>query len=129
MSFFVPVVGLLVGSHGCVMTEDSPEFLVSVLADPTPDYDAPLFAVKNLGFVLFRRYAELLEITVRPETVAPRAVIAAIANIASSSARLFRIKHLKGDWQIELTVGAREASARLLQLCHRADVESCLSRH
>ncbi len=111
------------------MAEDSPDFLVKVLADPEPDYDAPLFAVRNLGFVLFRRYAELLEITVRPAIVAPRAVMAAIATIASSNAGVFRIKYFEADWQVELAATSREASARLVKLCHASDLEGCLSRH
>src|SRR5690242_4049494 len=120
MPFRASGTGWLMGADGCVMAADSPDFLVSVLADPEPDYDAPLFAVKNLGFVLFRRYAELLEITVRPAAVEPRAVISSLANIASSNAEIFRIKHLQADWHVEHAAQPREASAKFLQLCHSA---------
>ena len=43
-------LSMLVTSDGRWVLEDSAE-LAAELGDPKPDYDAALFAVKNLGFI------------------------------------------------------------------------------
>jgi hypothetical protein len=111
---------MLVAPDGSPMGEHSPEFLVDVLGDPDPDYDAALFAVKNLGFVLLRESASLLEVTVHPRAVAWPAVDAAIGIMASSSAETFAIKHLQQEWRREIATSARAASAKFLELCRDA---------
>jgi hypothetical protein len=112
--------GMLVAPDGSPVGEHSPEFLVDVLGDPDPDYDAALFAVKNLGFVLLRQSAALLEVTVHPRAVAWPAVDAVIGIMASSSAETFAIKHLQQDWRREIATSAGAASAKFLELCQDA---------
>ena len=111
---------MLVAPDGSQVGEHSPEFLIDVLGDPHPDYDAALFAVKNLGFVLLRQSALLLEVTVHPRAVAWPAVGAVIGMMASSSAETFKIKHFQQDWRHEIATSARAASTKFLELCRDA---------
>jgi hypothetical protein len=116
-----PISGGLISPDGLWLADDSSVSLNLVLTDDIdlhPDYDAPLFAVKNLGFVRFQQDGPLLEIIVHPRNVEWPAVRAAIPAIMSSGAALFRITHLAElEWQQETVHSARDASTRLLELC------------
>jgi hypothetical protein len=50
---------LLVTPTGNWVRDGSREFL-TVLGDPDPDYDAAMFAVRNLGFIAVRRHEAVL---------------------------------------------------------------------
>src|SRR5262245_15282294 len=66
--------GIFVTPDGAWLREGSGEFFVA-LGDPDPDYDAPLFAIKNLGFIFVRvAAAPLVDITLHPRNVAPAAL-------------------------------------------------------
>jgi hypothetical protein len=56
---------LLVMSTGDWVRESSREFL-AVLGDHDPDYDAAMFAVRNLGFIAVRRHEAMLELVLHP---------------------------------------------------------------
>ena len=64
----------LVAPDGRCIENDSEKFLLEFLGDPAPDYDAKLFAVKNLGFVYYRRGEAQLEVVVHPGIAAWPAV-------------------------------------------------------
>jgi hypothetical protein len=114
----VPKLEMLISADGRCVRSDSQEFLMELLGDPNPDYDATLFAVKNLGFVNFGRSGSLLQVAVHPRNVAWPAVDAMISIIGSSDAKLFTITYLSQlGWRQETTSSVRDACARLLELC------------
>lgn len=86
---------LLITPTGNWVHEGSREFL-ALLDDPRPDYDAAMFAVRNLGFIAVRRYDATLEVILHPRDAGWCAVDAADAMLGSSPAMLYRITHL-GD--------------------------------
>src|SRR4051794_37378261 len=102
------------------MHEDSREFH-ALLNDPRPDYDAAMFAVRNLGFIAIKQHGAALEIILHPRSVERRAVDAAIAMLGSLSATLFRITYLTDSWQPETLASARDAATRLAELCRPED--------
>jgi hypothetical protein len=109
---------MLISADGHCVRNDSKEFLEELLGDPNPDYDATLFAVKNLGFVNFGRCGSLLEIVVHPRNTAWPAIDAMISIIGSSDAELFTITYLgQLDWCQETTTSTRDACGRLLEIC------------
>ena len=66
---FVKRLIMLVTSDGQWVIEDSAEFLAA-LGDADPDYDAALFAVKNLGFIKFQILDDsVIEIELHPRNV------------------------------------------------------------
>ena len=76
---------MLVTSDGRWVLEDSAEFLAA-LGDPDPDYDAALFAVKNLGFVRLQLFADsLIEIELHPHNVELAALLAVQQQIISNN--------------------------------------------
>src|SRR5689334_17364086 len=98
--------GVLMTPDGCSVLNGSPEFL-ALLGDAAPDYDAVLFAVKNLGFVHWRRCGPLLEIIVHPRAVGPAAVEAMILLISASAAGHFTIRYLSDfEWREECPASA-----------------------
>lgn len=106
----------------------SDEFL-GALGDPNPDYDAPGFAVRNLGFVRLRVLGHtLIEIELHPRNVAERALQAAIGQIVKAEAALFRIKYFRGGWQSEIAASAGDAVSRLEELCAPATRPAPASR-
>ena len=106
----------LVTPAGDWVREGSREFL-AVLGDPDPDYDAAMFAVRNLGFVAVRRHEAMLEVILHPRSIEPGAVDAIVAMLGSSTARLFRITYLTDPWRPETITAARDAAARIVELC------------
>jgi hypothetical protein len=107
---------LLVTPTGDWVREGSREFL-AVLGDPDPDYDAAMFAVRNLGFVVIRRHKAMLEVILHPLNVEAGAVDAVVAMLGSSAARLFRITYLADRWRHETVTAARDAATRIAELC------------
>ena len=88
---------LLVTPTGEWMREGSREFRAA-LGDPEPDYDAAMFAVRNLGFIAVRRHEAMLDVILHPRNAEPAAVDAAVAMLGSSLSRLFRITYLDSRW-------------------------------
>lgn len=108
---------MLVTSDGRWVLEDSAEFLAA-LGDPDPDYDAALFAVKNLGFVRFQLFADsLIEIELHPHNVELAALLAVQQQIISNKAKLFRVKFFDLSWKSEIFSSAEHAVSRLSELC------------
>ena len=109
---------VLVTPTGDWVREGSREFL-ALLGDPDPDYDAALFAVRNLGFIAVRRHEAMLDVILHPWNAEPGAVDAVVAMLGSSTARLFKITHLDDRWRHETVTTARDAAARIVELCPR----------
>jgi hypothetical protein len=118
----IPKLEMLISADGLCFRSDNKELMVELLGDPNPDYNATLFAVKNLGFVNFGRTGPLLKIAVHPRNAAWPAVDAMIAIIGSSDAGLFTIIYLSElGWRQETTSSHRDACSRLLELCASAE--------
>ncbi|HEX3537770.1 MAG TPA: hypothetical protein VHU15_13495 [Stellaceae bacterium] len=108
---------LLVSPDAEWLLPDSPEFL-EALGDPEPDYDAPAFAVKNLGFIKFQMLHEsVVEIELHPRNVELPALLAVQEKLQSSSATLFRIKYFDLAWHSEISSSLEHTMDRLSQLC------------
>lgn len=108
---------MLVTSDGQWVLENSAEFLAA-LGDPDPDYDAPLFAVKNLGFVKFQLFDDsLIEIELHPHNVELPALLAVQQQIISAKAKLFRLKFFDLSWKSEIFSTSEHAVSRLSELC------------
>jgi hypothetical protein len=115
-------VTMLATADGRWVLAGSAEFL-DALGDRDPDYDAALFAVKNLGFVQYQTIGDLLvEIELHPRNVVLPALLAVQQRIASSPASLFRIKYLDTVWQSEISTSTEHTVARLSELCAAAFV-------
>ena len=102
------------------MRRNSVEFYLTLTGeiDAHPDYNAPFYAVRNLGFVQFQQDGFLLEVFIHPRNLEWPAVRAAIPAMMSSRAGLFRIMHLAElSWSKESFRSARDATMRLLELC------------
>jgi hypothetical protein len=113
---------MLVASDGRWVLEDSAEFLAA-LGDPSPDYDAALFAVKNLGFIKFQILdGSIVEIELHPRNVQLPALLAVQQQLLSSQVRLFRIKYFDTAWQSEIMTSSESAISRLSELCARDSV-------
>ena len=111
---------MLATSDGGWVLPGSAEFL-NALGDPDPDYDAELFAVKNLGFVRYQSIEDsLVEVELHPHNVRLPALLAVQQKISSSPAGLFRIKYLDTVWRSEITSSAEHAISRLSELCAAA---------
>jgi hypothetical protein len=110
-------LSMLVTSEGQWVIEDSAEFLASV-GDPDPDYDAALFAVKNLGFIRFQILdGSIVEIELHPRNVQLPALLAVQQQLLSSQVRLFRIKYFDAAWHSEIMISSERAISRLSELC------------
>jgi hypothetical protein len=108
---------MLVTSDGQWVIEDSAEFLAA-LGDADPDYDAALFAVKNLGFIKFQILDDsLIEIELHPRNVQLPTLLAVQQQLLSSRAKLFRIKYFETSWVSEITSSSERAISRLAELC------------
>jgi hypothetical protein len=107
---------LLVTPTGDWVREGSREFL-ALIGDTSPDYDAAMFAVRNLGFIAVRRHEAMLEVILYPRNAEWRAVDAVVAMLGSSAAALFRVTYLADRWQHETMSSARDAAARIAELC------------
>lgn len=121
-------LSMLVTSDGQWMLEDSAEFLAA-LGDPNPDYDAALFAVKNLGFIKFQVLdGSIVEIELHPRTVELPALLAVQQQLLSSQVRLFRIKYFDTAWHSEIMTASEPAISRLSELCAPAFEPSVTDR-
>jgi len=110
-------VTLLVDPLGKWMLPGSEEFLTQ-LGDLSPDYDSTGYAVRNLGFIKFQVLDRLVvEIEVHPRNVAPGAVQAVRRQLATSTVKLFRIKHFDTVWRSEIYASLEHTLARLDELC------------
>jgi hypothetical protein len=110
-------LAMLVTPDGRWVLEDSAEFLAE-LGDPDPDYDAALFAVKNLGFIRFQFFDNsLIEIELHPHNVKLPALLAVQQQVLSSRVKLFRIKHFEKSWKSEIMFSYELAVSRLSELC------------
>jgi len=110
------------------MLEDSAEFRAA-LGDPNPDYDAPLFAVKNLGFIKFQILdGSIVEIELHPSNVQLPALLAVQQQLLSSQVRLFRIKYFETSWHSEIMTASEPAISRLSELCAPAFEPSVTDR-
>lgn len=108
---------MLVTGDGQWVVEGSSDFF-EALGDPAPDYDASLFAVKNLGFIKFQVLENsIIEVELHPHTVELPALLAVQQHLRSSRCKLFRIKHFDTEWCSEITSSAEHAILRLSELC------------
>jgi hypothetical protein len=108
---------MLVTAEGDWVREGSAEFRAA-LGDLDPDYDASLFAVKNLGFIKFQILEEsIIEIELHPRNVELPALLAVQQQLLSSQVKLFRIKYFDITWRSEITVSREGAVSRLSELC------------
>ena len=108
---------MLVTAAGRWVLPDSEEFL-SELGDANPDYDAPGFAVRNLGFIKFLVLDHLVtEIELHPRNVDLRALAAVQAQLGKTGTNLFRIKYLDSEWRSEISPSAEHTATRLRELC------------
>jgi hypothetical protein len=110
-------LAMLVTPDGQWVIEDSVEFLAA-LGDPHPDYDAALFAVKNLGFIKFQILdSSVIEIELHPRNVELPALLAVQQQLLSTRVKLFRIKYLEMSWKSEILCSPEIAVSRLSELC------------
>ncbi len=110
-------LSMLVTSEGHWVIEDSAEFLAA-LADPNPDYDAALFAVKNLGFIQFQILdGSIAEIDLHPRNVQLPALLAVQQQLLSSQVGLFRVKYFDTAWRSEIMTSSERTISRLAELC------------
>jgi len=108
---------MLVTPDGRWVIEDSAEFLAA-LGDPSPDYDAASYAVKNLGFVRFQVLDQsVIEIELHPHNVELPALLAVQQQLLKSTVKLFRIKYFTTEWQSEILPAPNLAVSRLSELC------------
>jgi hypothetical protein len=96
---------------------DSPEFF-EALDDPSPDYDAVAFAIKNLGFIKFHLLERsIVEIELHPRIVELPALLAVQQAVLRSEVGLFRLKFFDTAWQSEISSSPEHIIARLSDLC------------
>jgi hypothetical protein len=108
---------MLLTSEGQWVLEDSAEFL-EALGDPDPDYDAAVFAVKNLGFIRFQILdGSIVEIELHPRNVQLPALLAVQQQLLSAQVRLFRIKYFDTAWHSEIMISSERTISRLSELC------------
>jgi hypothetical protein len=108
---------ILISPDGRWMVEDSAEFAAAI-GDAHPDYDAAMFAVKNLGFIRFQILDQsVIEIELHPYTVELPALLAVQQQMLVSQVGLFRIRYLDSEWRSEILSSGELAAARLSELC------------
>jgi len=113
----------LVTPDGRWLPETGLEFLKEV-GDLDPDYDAPMFAVKNLGFIKVEIISDLVVgITVHPRNVDLNSLIAVNHVLSKSTARAFCIRYLTTRWEREILPSAERAFERLHDLYSLARLE------
>jgi hypothetical protein len=115
----IPSSIVFITPDGSWVREESPEYF-DVLGDMNPDYDAPLYALKNLGFIAvcssWRKCC--IEIKLHPRNVTAAALLS-VQNILPSTRRAnsFRITYLKDVWTSEVATSATSAICRLSEIC------------
>jgi hypothetical protein len=108
---------MLVTAEGKWVLPDSDEFLAA-LGDPSPDYDAVGFAVRNLGFIKFQLLDRVVtEIELHPRNVDLRALLAVERKLGEIATKLFRIKYLDTEWHSEISASTEHTLERLRELC------------
>jgi hypothetical protein len=113
--------GQLVAPDGAWVHEGSAEFF-AVLGDPDPDYDAPLFAVKNLGFISVRVSRRVVDITLHPRNVSAAALRSVENVIWFLSPDFFRVRYLREDWISETLSSSALTLSRLGEICAEATI-------
>src|SRR6516162_8793841 len=114
---WVKRLSMLVTSDGQWVLEDSAE-LLAALGDSNPDYDAPLFAVKNLGFIKFQILdGSIVEIELHPRNVQLPALLAVQQQLLSSRVGLFRVKYFDVAWRSEIMTSSERTISRFSELC------------
>jgi len=109
--------GMLVTPDGTWVHEESSDFFIA-LGDTDPDYDASLFAVKNLGFIAVRIESKsLVDIMLHPRNVASTALLSLQHRLPSIQSEMFRISYLKDVWLSETTSLSTRAICRLSEIC------------
>src|SRR5271156_2893329 len=95
---------MLVTPDGDWVLPDTEDFYAA-LGDPDPDYDAPAYAVKNLGFIKFHMIQRaIIEIELHPRAVELPALLTVQQQLLTCEAHLFRIKYLDGgNWRSEIS--------------------------
>jgi len=113
----------LVSPDGRWLPAGSQEFLREI-GDLDPDYDAAMFAVKNLGFIKVEIIADLVvSITVHPRNVDLNSLIAVNHVLSKSKASAFCIRFLTSRWEREILPSAERAFERLHDLYSLAHLE------
>jgi len=108
---------MLVTPDGQWILPDSAEFF-ELLGDPSPDYDAEAFAIKNLGCIKYTIIGRtIVEIELHPRTVELTALLAVQQQLQGSGVNLFRIKYFTTAWHSEITSTVEQAIVRLAELC------------
>jgi hypothetical protein len=108
---------LFVTPDGAWVRDRSREFFAA-LGDTDPDYDASLFAVKNLGFIVVRVSPEsLVDIKLHPRNVTSAALASIQHLLPSIQSDLFRISYLKESWASETASSAAKTICRLSEIC------------
>jgi hypothetical protein len=117
MEVYVQPMTLLVTPDGQWVLPQSPEFF-EALGDPSPDYDAIAFAIKNLGFIKFQMLEhQLIEVELHPRNIELPALLSVQQEIMKSAARLFRIRFLEAEWRSEISSSGEQVVTRLSELC------------
>lgn len=85
---------------------------------PKSDYDAAMFAVKNLGFIKFQILdCSIIELELHPRNVQLPALLGIQQQLLLSQARLIRIKYFDTAWRSEIMTSSERAISRLSELC------------
>jgi hypothetical protein len=113
---------IFVTPDGTWVGEKSGEFL-GVLGDAHPDYDAPLYVIKNFGFIAVCIFPKsLVNIKVHPRNVTAAALLSIQNVLPSIRSNSFRITYLKDEWTSEVAPSAARAICRLSEICAREGV-------
>jgi hypothetical protein len=108
---------MLVTPEGKWVLPESEEFHAA-LGDPSPDYDAVGFAIRNLGFVKYQVFDRVVtEIELHPRNVNLPTMLALEKLLGETTTNLFRIKYLEDEWHSEISASAQHIVTRLRELC------------
>ena len=117
-----PGTVIFVTPDGTWLQEKSSEFF-GVLGDAHPDYDAPLYVIKNFGFIAVCIFpTSLVDIKVPPRNVTATALLSIQNVLPSVRSNSFRITYLKDAWTSEVAPSATRAVCRLSEICAREGV-------
>jgi hypothetical protein len=113
---------IFVTPDGTWVGEKSSEFF-GLLGDTHPDYDAPLYVIKNFGFIAVCIFPKsLVDIKVHPRNVTAAALLSIQNVLPSIRSDSFRITYLKDAWTSEVAPSATRAICRLSEICAREGV-------
>jgi len=113
----------LVSPEGRWLPEGSLEFLTE-LGEVDPDYDATMFAVKNLGFIKVELVGDLVvNITVHPRNTELAGITSVQKALFDSPARAFCLRFFTTRWEREILPDAARALERLRDLHKYAHLE------